>query len=186
MPNTTGGQSRTRALLRMSLHGRPGRIAVGADASEAHFKTALETTDRLAVLALATHGIKVRGEQDDAALILSEGAGEDGFLTTDDVRAMRFRADLVILSACDSAALPLVKAFIEAGGQRVLALRWPVLSDVARQISANLVAMTQHDTDLPHDVALQLAVNQLIEGGTSSHYNHPMIWAPFVLTAATV
>jgi CHAT domain-containing protein len=173
------------ALLRMNLHGRPGTIAVGAKASEARFKRALAAADPLAVLALATHGTKVSDQTGDAVLMLSHGNGEDGLLTAEEVRALRFRADLVILSACDSGAETLVDAFIEAGGDQVLALRWPVLSDVARQVSSTVVAMTQNDADLPHDLALWQALDQLISGGASPHLGHPVIWAPFVLTTAT-
>ncbi len=173
------------AQLRMSLHGRPGKIAVGARASEAGFKRALMSADHLAVLALATHGVPIAGQKSDAILMLSEGDGDDGLLTAEEVQALRFRADLVILSACDSGAETLVRAFIEAGGDQVLALRWPVLSNVARQISTNVVGMTQSDLDLPFDVALWQAVEKLIDSGTSPHYAHPMIWAPFVLTTAT-
>lgn len=173
------------ALLRMSLHGRPGTIAVGAHASEARLKKALTTTDPLAVLALATHGTRVSGGKDDAVLMLSEGDGEDGYLTAEEVRTLRFRADLVILSACDSGAETLVNAFIEAGGEQVLALRWPVLSDVARQVSSAIVAMTQNNVALPHDVALWRTLDQMMSGA-SPQLGHPMFWAPFVLTSATV
>ncbi len=173
------------ALLRMSLHGRPGTIAVGAHASEARLKKALTTTDPLAVLALATHGTRVSGRKDDAVLMLSEGDGEDGYLTAEEVRTLRFRADLVILSACDSGAETLVNAFIEAGGEQVLALRWPVLSHVARQVSSDVVAMTQNDVALPHDVALWRTLDQMMSGA-SPQLGHPMFWAPFVLTSATV
>ena len=172
------------ALLRMSLHGRPGTIAVGAHASEARLKKALTSADPLAVLALATHGTRVSGDTNDAVLMLSEGDGEDGYLTAEEVRTLRFRADLVILSACDSGAETLVNAFIEAGGEQVLALRWPVLSDVARQVSSAVVAMTQNNVALPHDVALWRTLNQVISGA-SPQLSHPMFWAPFVLTSAT-
>lgn len=172
------------ALLRMSLHGRSGEIAVGAKASEARFKQALTSSEDLAVLAVATHGFRANGAEDDAVLMLSHGDGEDGILTAAEVRALRFRADLVILSACNSGARTLVEAFIEAGGEQVLAMRWPVLSDVARQISTSIVDLTQRDADLPHDLALWRSVDQLINGGTSPHHGHPMVWAPFVLTAA--
>lgn len=172
------------ALLRMSLHGRPGTIAVGAKASEARFKEALGTTGPLAVLALATHGVRVSGKKDEAVLMLSQGDGEDGYLTAEEVRGLRFRADLVVLSACDSGAETLVDAFIEAGGEQVLALRWPVLSDVARQVSSTVVAMTQNDANLPHDLALWRTLEHLISGA-SPHLDHPMFWAPFVLTTAT-
>ena len=172
------------ALLRMSLHGRPGKIAIGEKASEARFKQALTSADPLAVLALATHGARVNSDNDDAVLMLAGGDGEDGLLTADDVRALRFRADLVILSACDSGAETLVDAFIEAGGDQVLALRWPVLSGVARQVSSTVVAMTQTNASLTHDIALWRAIDRLIDGGTSSHFSHPIVWAPFVLTTA--
>ena len=136
------------------------------------------------MLAIATHGARVGGRADDAVLMLADGDGEDGILTAEEVRAFRFRADLVILSACDSGAERLVDAFIEAGGDHVLALRWPALSDVARRISTEVVAMIQGDAGLDHDRALWQAVDRLIRDGASSHLGHPMIWAPFVLTAA--
>ncbi len=174
------------ALLRMSLHNRPGRIVIGSRASEAGFKRALASSDDLAVLAIATHGFGAEEAEDDAFLMLTHGDGEDGILTATEVRTLRFRADLVILSACNSGAEALVDAFIEAGGEHILALRWPVLSDVARQISTSVVDMTQRDMSLPHDLALWQAVDQLIDSGTSPHHGHPMVWAPFVLTTAAV
>lgn len=174
------------ASMHMSLHGRPGSIAVGAKASEARFKEALASSTDLAVLALATHGFGATDSEDGASLMLTHGDGEDGRLTAAEVQRLSFRADLVILSACSSGAGALVDAFVEAGGEHVMALRWPVLSDVARLVSTNLVNMTQRDAGLSHDLALSQAIDQLIDGGTSPHHGHPMVWAPFVLTTAAV
>ena len=84
------------------------------------------------------------------ALITSFGpAGSDGLLTFKEIFDLRLDADLVILSACDTASEAstaatraaglatggdvaldgLVRAFVAAGGRLVVASHWPVPDD---------------------------------------------------------
>jgi CHAT domain-containing protein len=106
------------------------------------------------ILHFATHGL-VSAPQADCpprpALLTSfgEGEGSDGLLSFAEIFGLRIDADLVILSACDTAGSAtvgatreagvtsggefaldgLVRAFVGAGGRTVLASHWPVPDD---------------------------------------------------------
>ena len=88
------------------------------------------------VIHLATHGIAddVRGQGVPGALALAPDAGDDGLLTTADIMALRLRADLVVLSACNTGlgnlsgdgVIGLSRAFLAAGARSVVVSLWYV------------------------------------------------------------
>lgn len=86
---------------------------------------------------LAVHGFADTTFPDRAALVLLSDprTGEDGFLQASEVAQLNFDADLVVLSACDTAVGPLQgqegianlsKAFILAGARTVISTLWQV------------------------------------------------------------
>ena len=87
------------------------------------------------MLHLATHTDLRDGE---VALVFHDGEGEDGRLTeTDIVARLRTSADLVVLSACDTATLNqygvpgeafsgLTRAFFASGARKLLVTQWEV------------------------------------------------------------
>lgn len=105
------------------------------------------------VLHFATHGLVTAPRADcparPALLTSFGGEGSDGLLSFDEIFDLRIDADLVILSACDTAGAAtvaatreagvttgggtaldgLVRAFIGAGGRSVIASHWPVPDD---------------------------------------------------------
>jgi tetratricopeptide (TPR) repeat protein len=105
------------------------------------------------VLHFATHGLVTAPRPDcparPALLTSFGGEGSDGLLSFDEIFDLRIDADLVILSACDTAGAAtvaatreagvttgggtaldgLVRAFIGAGGRSVIASHWPVPDD---------------------------------------------------------
>ena len=105
------------------------------------------------ILHFATHGLVTAPRPEcpaRPALLTSFGAGDsDGLLTFREIYDLRINADLVILSACDTAGKAsvaatreagvatgggsaldgLVRAFIGAGGRSVLASHWPAPDD---------------------------------------------------------
>ena len=107
------------------------------------------------VLHFATHGLVTAPRPDcparPALLTSFGGEGSDGLLSFEEIFDMRIDADLVILSACDTAGAAsvsatreaglttgggtaldgLVRAFIGAGGRSVIASHWPVPDDFA-------------------------------------------------------
>jgi len=89
------------------------------------------------VVHLAVHGFADTTHPDRAALaFLSDpSAGEDGLLQSCEVVQLRFNADLIILSACDTAVGPLQgqegiatlsRAFLLAGARNVVSTLWSI------------------------------------------------------------
>lgn len=115
----------------------PGRttLLTGRQATE----TALTRADlrEYDVLHFAVHGLSNSVYPDRAALILlsDKQAGDDGFLQSPEIVQLRLNADLVVLSACESATgslqgqegiASLSRAFILAGARSVVSSLWTV------------------------------------------------------------
>jgi CHAT domain-containing protein len=110
-------------------------LLVGQSATEAAFKAA--SLDEYRVIHLAVHAFADSTFPDRAALVLLSDpkAGDDGFLQTSEIAQMHFRADLVILSACETAVGPLQgqdgvanlsRAFLMAGARTVISTLWEI------------------------------------------------------------
>lgn len=108
---------------------------MGASATETAFKTASLAEYR--VIHLAVHGFADTTFPERAALVLlsDRPTGEDGFLQASEVVHLRFKADLIVLSACDTAVGPLQgqegianlsRAFLLAGARTVVSTLWQV------------------------------------------------------------
>ena len=89
------------------------------------------------ILHFGVHGLANAVYPDRAALILlsDKHAGDDGFLQSPEIAQLRLNADLVVLSACESAAGPLhgqegvanlSRAFLLAGARSVVSSLWTV------------------------------------------------------------
>ena len=106
----------------------------GAAASEAALK-ALALGD-FRIIHIAAHGIANDAEPDRAALLLAPGNdSEDGLWQSREIRQTRLKADLVVLSACDTGTgrlegqegiMNLARAFLIAGAKSVVASLWQV------------------------------------------------------------
>ena len=59
---------------------------------------------RFRLIHLATHALVDETSLDRTVLALAPGAGEDGFLSPADLGALHLEADLVVLSACETAS----------------------------------------------------------------------------------
>jgi CHAT domain-containing protein len=117
-------------------------------------------TDRLRnpvrVIAFATHGLLNTEALREAgisepALLLSKstraGVTKNEFLSMSDIELLNIDADLVVLSACNTAAddgesggffSGLARAFFEAGARSILVTNWPVNSVSVAQLLAVL------------------------------------------------
>ena len=126
-------RTEAEAIARLA---RPGSlIFTGADASERNVKAA--RLDGFRVLHFATHGLVSERAPYRSALVLAHGAGdgEDGFLQAREIYRLKLRADLVVLSACQTArgaalggegVQSLARAFMHAGARSVVASLWNV------------------------------------------------------------
>ncbi|KPP92187.1 CHAT domain-containing protein [Erythrobacter sp. HL-111] len=153
------------------------------------------------ILHFATHGL-VTAPQPECpprpALLTSFGdeGDSDGLLSFAEIFGLRIDADLVILSACDTAggatvgatreagvtsggdfALDgLVRAFVGAGGRTVLASHWPVPDDydATKRLVSGLFAADGAETA----EALRTSQAELMDTAETSH---PFYWSAFAV-----
>lgn len=153
------------------------------------------------VLHFATHGLVTppqSGCPARPALLTSFGGGQsDGLLGFNEIFDMKLDADLVILSACDTAgeasreatraaglgtgggtALDgLVRAFIGAGGRAVIASHWPAPDDF--DATERLIGgLFGGGTGESIGVALRKAQLPLMDDAATSH---PFYWSGFAI-----
>lgn len=165
--------------------------------------TAIKGRDDLAdfrILHFATHGLVTAPQAEcppRPALLTSFGDGQsDGLLTFAEIFALRIDADLVILSACDTAGSAtvgatlaagitsggdfaldgLVRAFVGAGGRTVLASHWPVPDDF--NATQRLISGLFEDTGSETGEALRRSQMGLMDDLDTSH---PFYWSAFAI-----
>jgi tetratricopeptide (TPR) repeat protein len=111
-------------------------------ATEAGFARALASRPHWRAVTLSCHGLVNDRNPALSALALTPAPPDDGFLTALEVYALDIPADLVVLSACETArdraaggegVQGLVRAFLLAGAPRVLASLWRIDDAAARE-----------------------------------------------------
>ncbi|WP_425466615.1 CHAT domain-containing protein [Qipengyuania marisflavi] len=181
--------------------GSGGDAVVTGDAFTDTALLGMDNLDQYRILHFATHGL-VTAPQPECpprpALLTSFGAdGSDGLLSFGEIFDLNLDADLVILSACDTAGAAtigatreagvssgggfaldgLVRAFLRAGGRSVVASHWPVPDDydaTNRLIDGFFKASA--GTSIA--AALQGSQQSLMDQAETSH---PFYWAAFAI-----
>ncbi len=185
-----------RELERMaSAFGPSSRLLLRGSASEINVRRQVLSDFR--VLSFATHGL-VREEIDglaEPALVLtprdSKTTFNDGLLTATEISELPLRADLVILSACNSAsfdvatfayqAAGLSTAFFMAGARSTLASLWSVDSESTAQLMELLANEVASDSSVGSSLALRRAIQRFLSREESKSYRHPRFWAAFLV-----
>src|SRR5205823_5556557 len=102
------------------------------------------------------------------------------------IAGLKLDADLVILSACNTAAdggegaealSGLARAFFYAGSRSLLVSHWAVESDSTVKLVTTIVRSMVADKSLGRAEALRHSMLALIEKG-DPHEAHPSYWAP--------
>jgi CHAT domain-containing protein len=151
------------------------------------------------ILHFATHGVvtapRAKCPSQPALLTSFGGKGSDGLLTFREIFDLNLDADVVILSACDTAGKAsalatrsaglgsggdveldgLVRAFVGAGGRLVIASHWPVPDDfnATQRLIGGLFAGAP---GTPTVTALRRSEVALMDDVNTSH---PFYWAAF-------
>jgi CHAT domain-containing protein len=155
--------------------------------------------DEYRIIHFATHGVvtaaRPKCPTQPALLTSFGGQGSDGLLTFRDIFDLNLDADIVILSACDTAGTAtalatqsaglgtggdvaldgLVRAFVGAGGRLVIASHWPVPDDfnATQRLITGLFTTTP---GTPTVTALRLSEEKLMDDVNTSH---PFYWSAF-------
>lgn len=187
----TAGEARTVARI---LGAGDDAVLTGSQASEANLRA--RPLDQYRVLYFATHGL-LPGElhcQAEPGLVLSPPAeqaratDQDGLLEASEIAGLKLDADLVVLSACNTAASGgrfggealegLAGAFFNAGARAVLASHWEVPSLSTVKLMTGLFAGLGREGGRGLAQALRQAQLQLIADAASAH---PYNWAAFTM-----
>ena len=175
-----------------ALGGRAGDIHLGAAASEATLRSL--PLDQYRIVYFASHGL-LPGElrcQAEPGLALSPPAepaddrAVDGLLEASEIAMLRLDADLVVLSACNTAggdggfggeALSgLARAFFQAGARSLLVSHWPVDTVATTRMMGTLFTGLGPDGSTAR--ALRQAQMAMIAAPETAH---PYFWAAFTL-----
>jgi CHAT domain-containing protein len=139
-------------------------------------------------LHFATHGLFNDAVPMLSSVVLAQppkDSAEDGFLTAREIFNLDLKADLVVLSACDTArgekksgegVVGLTWALFVAGAPSQVVSQWAVndagTAKLMQAFYANLKAKQ------PKGAALRAAELSLLKDG---EHGHPYYWAPFIL-----
>lgn len=167
-------------------------------------KATVNGTDlkRYRVVHLATHAFlptELRCLSQPSILMSAPAQAEsakDAFLASDEVQELKMDADLVIVSACNTAGpggaageslSGLARAFFFAGTRGLLVTHWSVDDDSAEFITTRAMlgmkpGASRKDTTLAlRQAKLDRLMTAGSPGGPSLVFSHPFAWAPFVL-----
>jgi CHAT domain-containing protein/tetratricopeptide (TPR) repeat protein len=184
-------ETEVKALAQLYSAGQ-SRVYTRAEAQEERAKS---EAGRYRIIHLATHGIINDVSPMYSYLVLSRTEGsntEDGLLEAWEIMNMNLRADLVVLSACETArgrigagegVIGLSWAFFVAGTPTSLVSQWKVESaSTARlmlEFHSNFKAELKSSKQKPSEAeALRQAVLKLQQ---DERYRHPFYWAGFVV-----
>jgi CHAT domain-containing protein/tetratricopeptide (TPR) repeat protein len=160
----------------------------------------LDLTDTR-VIAFATHGL-IAGDLPalaEPALALTPPAAptkdDDGLLRASEVAQLKLNADVVLLSACNTAASDgklgaeglsgLARAFFYAGARSVLVSHWSVDSKATMKLMTSAFNALKGDPTVGRAEAFRHAMLTMIDDADKSketlNWAHPLYWAPFVV-----
>jgi CHAT domain-containing protein/tetratricopeptide (TPR) repeat protein len=138
----------------------------------------------------ATHGLVDARYPGLSALVLSQfddrGNAQDGFLRLTDIYNLKLRADLVVLSACDTALgrevrgeglIGLTQGFMAAGARSLVASLWQVPDRATAELMTQFYRYMLADGLRPAD-ALRKAQ---LWSAAQPRYRDPYFWGSFVL-----
>jgi CHAT domain-containing protein len=172
-----------------AIHSAANTLLMGPAATEAAFKRA-QLDDRR-IIHLAVHGFANEKHPERAALIfLSDPKqGEDGILRVGEIARMHTNADLVVLSACDTAVgrlqgeegvANLSNAFLLAGARAAVSTLWSTDDTFSLYLIKRFYAHLEENTTAAE--ALTAAKRDMIQ--TFGKRAVPLYWAGFILDGA--
>ncbi len=169
-------------------------VFLGEQASEDNFRQ--QSLQDYRILYFATHGL-LPGElrcQAEPALVLSPPVvpaatkARDGLLDASEIAALKLNADLVVLSACNTAGgggkfggealAGLAESFFFAGARALVVSHWQVPSAATAQLISAMFGTLGPQLQGGASAALKAAQARLIAQKNTAH---PFFWAAFVV-----
>ncbi|MCK6458829.1 MAG: CHAT domain-containing protein, partial [Planctomycetes bacterium] len=180
----------SRRLLRLPASGEEARAVgtvtlVAEEATETRLLGEIPKRPRWRAVHLACHGFVDTEQPRRSALALAPDGSNDGLLSVLDVFRLKCPADLVVLSACETARgrhvrgegiMGLTRAFMYAGAPRVIASLWKVDDSATRALMERFYERWNAGSGAA--AALREAQAHVRE---RKGWEHPAFWAAWVL-----
>lgn len=172
-----GAESETREIKSLV---KESQVLLRDQASEENFK---KYAAKFKLLHLASHGVFDAADPLQSRMLLSAGGADDGNLTVSELYTMRLNADLVTLSACETAmgevangddVVGLTRGFMYAGANSVVASLWPVSDESTAYF---MKTFYRNLGKMPKTSALRRAAL-----ATKKEFPHPIFWSAFQIT----
>jgi CHAT domain-containing protein len=137
------------------------------------------------LIQLATHAIANPKEGDFSFIVFADDAGGYDSMFVKDVYLLDLSADLVMLSACETAVgtlfqgegiINLARAFFYAGSKSVVTTLWSINEEANEKITTTFYKCLK--TGESKSEALRTAKLKYLEQ-SEAHYAHPVYWAAF-------
>ena len=178
LPALPGAEAEAKTIAQL-LGTQP---ILGSQATEGAIAARME---HARLIHLATHGILDDFLGFQSAIALAPTPEDDGLLTTLELAQLNLKADLVVLSACDTGrgrlsgdgVIGLSRAFIGAGVPSIVASLWKVPDTPTATLMTAFYRNLQQSADKAQ--ALRQAMLQ-----TKQQYPNPRDWAAFTLIGA--
>jgi hypothetical protein len=178
-----------------ALGASDNNLLLGRDATERALRN--RPLNDYRVISFATHAL-VAGDIEgvsEPALVLTPGSeatpANDGLLTATEIANFDLDANLVILSACNTAAADgaasgrglsgLANAFFFAGARSVAVTQWAVFSEIAQTLGTGLVTRSAGPDGVGVAEALRRTMVDFISNSGEDYRAHPRFWAAFTI-----
>lgn len=178
---------------------RAASLLIGNAANETELR--LQDLQAFDVISIATHAVvsdEVRGLSEPALVLTPQSRDDrssDGLLTAREITDLKLDAELVMLSACNTAAgdgtpgaeglSGLAKAFFYAGSRNLLVTHWTIASEPAVDLAVGMMRARLQGKEENWASALRRATLSYIEKEKGSPWNHPAIWGAHTIVGAT-
>jgi CHAT domain-containing protein len=174
-----------RMVMALSkMYGAKARIYVGAEAREDLLKA---EAGNYRILQLATHGVINNVSPMYSHVVLAQGndAKEDGLLEAWEIMQMGLKADLAVLSACDTArgrigagegVIGLAWALFVAGCPTTIVSQWKVESSSTAELMLEFhrhLLAGESKSEAMRRASLKLMADR--------RFSHPFYWAGFIV-----
>ena len=144
------------------------------------------------VIHFATHGLANSETPALSGLLFSNAESDDNLLLAPEIANLQLNAELIVLSACETALGQMIdgeglqglsRAFFETGAKRVIASLWAVQDQATAELMSNFYQHLLVEKKPPAEALrlAQLHIKNYRRNGNERPWQDPYYWAGFIL-----